>query len=219
MAAIKQVNIVPAPVPVVRPGDPHVELARLAELHVEARETAILANLLGRAPYAMVALAVAAGTAIAVSAASMPTAQIATWLVLMIAGLGAMARAYGQAIAAPFERPALKSFAQDLTAITLYLGFVWGAGAFLVLPPSSGIFTSLFFAAGMSALFAGLARERNIALCFLAPASLLTAFACVLGTGGALAACLVLIAGGAVAATVMLAARWTASPSPALQPG
>ncbi len=219
MAAIKQVNIVPVAVPVSRPGDPHAEIAHLAELHAEAYETALLANLLGRAPYAMVALAVAAGLTVAFAAASMPAAQIVTWLVLMIAGLGAMARAYGQAIAAPFERAALKSFAQDLNAITLYLGFVWGAGAFLALPPGSGIFAGLVFAAGMSAIFAGLARQRSIALCFLAPASVLTAFAAVLGTGGALGAAIVLIGGGAVAGAIWFASRWPGNARPALQTG
>jgi hypothetical protein len=216
MAAIEQLNIVEVAVPVPQAPDPHAELAHLAELHAEARETALLANLLGRAPYAMVGLAVAAGISVAFAAGAMPADQIVAWLILMIAGLGAMARAYSRAIAAPFERATLKSFSQDLTAITVYLGFAWGAGAFLMLPTLIP-FSAVTYAAITSAGFAALLRERNIALGFLVPVSVLSALACVIRPlpGGVLAGFLVLAACASVAGLIALAARFTA-PRPQL---
>lgn len=219
MAAIKQVITIGGAVPAPKPSDPHSELTRLAALHVEAQETALLANLVGRAPYAMMGLAIAAGISVAFAADAMPSAQIAAWLILMIAGLGAMARSYSRAIAAPFERAALKAFEQDLTAMSVYLGFAWGAGAFLMLPTVIP-FSVVTYAAITSAGFAALLKDRNIALCFLAPASALSALACVLRPlpGGSLAAALVLAASAAVAGAVVFAARM-AAPRPSLQPG
>lgn len=219
MAAIKQVSIVEGAVPAPKISDPHSELARLAALHTEAQETALLANLLGRAPYAMMGLAIAAGISVAFAAADMPAAQIAAWLILMIAGLGAMARAYSRAIAAPFERAALKAFEQDVTAMSVYLGFAWGAGAFLMLP-SLIPFSAVTYAAITSAGFAMLLKDRKIALCFIGPAATLSALACVLRPlpGGSLAAVLVLAASAAVACAVVFAAR-IAPPRAALQAG
>ena len=212
MAVVEQVNTREGAVPVPRDAEPRGDLGKLAALHAEARETAILANLLGRAPYAMVALAVAAGLSAALSAASMPAAQIMTWLVLMIAGLAAMARAYAHAIAAPFERATLKSFSQDLTAITVYLGFAWGAGAFLILPKVIP-FPAVSYAAITAAGFAFLLRDRNIALAFLGPAAALSALACIVRPlpGASLAGLLVLAASAAVAGAILLAARMAQS--------
>jgi len=216
MAIVEQVNTAEGAIPAPRPSDPQSELARLAELHSEAIETALLANLLGRAPYAMVGLAVAAGISVAFSAGDMPAGGIVAWLILMIAGLGAMARSYSRAIAAPFERAALKSFSRDMTAITVYLGFAWGAGAFLMLPTIIP-FSAVTYAAITAAGFAALLRDRNIALGFLVPASVLSALACVLRPlpGGALAGLMVLLACAAVGGCVVLASRLG---GPRLQP-
>ncbi len=219
MAAISQVTIEEGALPAPSRTGPHTELARLAALHAEAQETALLANLLGRAPHAMVGLAVAAGLSAAFAAGQMPGAQILAWLFLMIAGLGVMARSYSRAIAAPFERAALRSFERDLTALTLYLGFAWGAGAFLMLPTAIP-FSAVSYAAITSAGFAVLLKDRNIALCFLGPAGALSALACVLRPlpGGPLAAVLVVAFSACVAGAILLAAR-VAAPRPALQPG
>ena len=56
---------------------------------------------------------------------------------------------------APFQRPSLKSFARDVSAILLYAGFAWGAGAFLVLASDAGIFPTVLFAAAHSLAMAG----------------------------------------------------------------
>jgi len=219
MALIKHADITPQPGFV--PASPRDDIARLAQLHREAEETALLANLLGRAPYAAVALAICAGLAVAFAATEMPATRTVTWLVLMLVGIGALVRSYGQAITAPFERAALKSFAQDLMALTLYMGFAWGAGAFLVLPGDVSPLVTLAFAGGVPALFAILLRDRDASLCFLAPVAGLSAFACLLRplSGSVLTLALVFIACGAVAGAILLGQRLAARPLTDLQPG
>src|ERR1700735_955167 len=86
------------------PSAHRASLAQLAMLHDEARETAVLANLLGRAPYAALALAGMALVTAALSFAQSFTPALITWLVLVAAGIGAILRAYAYTIKAPFER-------------------------------------------------------------------------------------------------------------------
>jgi len=158
-----------------RRDDPRIRLAQLARLYDEAQETALLANLLGRAPQTAFALAGCALLAAAFSFGAMPAVEIAVWLVLMGAGIAAIWRAYARAIRAPFERATLKEFAGDLSAILFYAGFAWGAGAFLALPAQPAAL--LLFAAVPCALVAGLLRARIQALCFLVPVGALAACA------------------------------------------
>jgi len=159
-----------------RRGDPRIRLAQLARLHDEAQETALLANLLGRAPQIAFALAGCALLAAAFSLGAKPPVEIAVWLVLTGAAIAAIWRAYARAIEAPFERATLKGFAGDLSAILFYAGFAWGAGAFLALPSQSAAL--LLFAALPCALVAGLARAQ--ALLFLVPVGALCAGAALL---------------------------------------
>lgn len=184
-------------------------IARLAELHAEAQETARLANLLGRSVHAAIALVVMGIAAMALVGAI--TAESLTWLGFVLIGAAAITRAWHRTMQQPFERAALKSFSQDLDAIMAFAGTAWGAGAFLLLPADASLVTVLLFAAGSSALVAVLLREYRPALHFLAPATALASFACVLRPlpASALGAALVLIACGAVAAAAILAGRWT----------
>ena len=197
----------PRPAP-ARSGMP-AEMARLATLHAEAEETARLANLLGRAPHAAGLLTLGAGLAAATAFSATQQAALAAWLVLMLIGIGAIARAYGQAIRAPFERAPLAAFADDFTALLTYAGFAWGAGAFLVLPAATGPIAAAGFAVIPAALVAGLLRTRLTALAFLAPCATLSAFAMVLRPlpGGVLAAALTVLAAGAIAAAALWADR------------
>jgi hypothetical protein len=185
-------------------------IARLAELHAEAQETARLANLLGRSVHAAVALVVMGIAAMAFVGAV--SAESLTWLGFVLIGAAAITRSWHRTMQQPFERAALKSFSQDLDAIMAFAGTAWGAGAFLALAASADIATVLLFAAGTAAVIAVLLREHESALHFLAPVTALTSFACVLRPlpAGALAAALILIACSAVAMAVMIAARWNA---------
>lgn len=197
-----------APAP-LQPSPPQAEIAKLAALHREAEETAHLANLLGRAPYAAGVLALAALLAAAAAFASMPAIQIAVWLALMALAPGAIAKSYARTIRAPFERAPLAVFAQDLAAILAYAGFAWGAGAFLVLPASAGPLAAVAFAALPPALVAASLQTRETALFFLGPVTMLSAFAMVLRPlpGGVLSAALTLFAAAAVAGAVLWLAR------------
>lgn len=137
----------------------------------------MLANLLGRAPQVMAALGGSAMLIAALTYGATPLARVAVWLVLLSAGLAAIWRSYGRAIASPFERATLRNFAADLTAILFYAGFAWGAGAFLVLPAWWGTAAVAAFAAGPCALVAGFLQSRAQSQSFIAPAAVLTALA------------------------------------------
>ena len=190
-------------------------LTRLSQLHDEAAKTALLANLLGRAPYAVAALAMAALLTATLVASTAPIAELATWLVLVAAGVFAAARAYTKAIRAPFELSSLQGFARDLSATLVFAGFAFGAGAILVLPANTSLLTLLAFGAGTSAFVGGFLRVRDMALCFLIPAMTLSAFAAILRPfqGGVADMASMLVVGVAVAVAVQLAERLTLRPS------
>jgi len=194
---------------------PSLGIAQLALLHDEARETALLANLLGRTSYAAGALAVAALAAVLLMRGTMPVAEPAVWIVLMLIGVGAMARNYARAIQQPFERGVLREFAYDLNAIAIYAGFAWGAGAYLVLGPQTSPLALAAFAAVVPAIMAVTLRTREISLGFLAPVAGLSAFAAVLRPlpEGPLAAAFVLIACAAVGGAIFWAGRVSAAAS------
>jgi len=154
-------------------------LSRLAVLHDEAAETAHLANLLGRTPWAAAAVGVAGLLTIVLSLRSMPSPPLALWLAWMVVAVGVTARIYGRAIASPFDRDNLKGFARDLSAILMFTGTVWGAGVTLALPPDASMAASIFYVAGTSAAVAAALRVRDVSFCFLVPAMVVGAL-CVL---------------------------------------
>lgn len=179
--------------------EPTAEIARLAALHQEAEETARLANLLGRSSSSGLFLALAAAFVLALTMLSAAPEAATAWLGLMALGLGVLARLYLKAIRAPFERSVLARFAADLNAIQTYLGFAWGAGAFLLLPTDCGLVAALAYGAIPAAGLLAFLRAREPSLAFLVPAGTLSAFAMVLRPlpNGALAAALaVLITAG-----------------------
>jgi len=190
-------------------------VAKLAVLHAEAEETARLAGLLSRALHAAIALPLAATLVIALSSGASVAPRVA-WAVLVAVASLAIARAYANAIGRPFERAALHAFAQDLTAVLVYCGVAWGAGAFLVLPGSAPVGSALVFAAVPAIGIGLLLRERRAVLFFLAPVAALTSFACVLRQlgDGTINAALVLIASAIVAAGLILFHRRETSISP-----
>jgi hypothetical protein len=197
--------------PQIEPHLPEAEanpLAKLALLHAEAEETARLANLVGRSLHlALLLPALCLFTAALAQGVSLASQMV--WGVFIAFATVALLRAYATAIAAPFERPVLKTFAKDMSAILLYAGFAWGAGAFLALPAGTSFAASIIFAVAPSLAVAILLREQEAAFLFLAPAAMLSAFAAVLKpfAGGALDAGLILLAAGAIAGAAVLAAQ------------
>ncbi|HEY2033332.1 MAG TPA: hypothetical protein VGH02_06555 [Rhizomicrobium sp.] len=202
-----------APRPRENLAQPQTGLAQLALLHDEARETALLANLLGKTSYAAGALAIAALAVVLSARGTMPVVEPAVWLVLILIGVGAMARNYARAIHQPFERGVLREFAYDLNAIAVYAGFAWGAGAFLALGPQTSALEITAFAAIVPAIMAVTLRTREISPGFLAPSAALCALAAMLRPlpQGPVAVAFVLIACAAVGGAIFWADRFSVS--------
>jgi len=194
--------------PEQRAESPHAKLATLTRLWEEAEETARLANLLGRAPYAAAVLAVAGIATTALSSPKGP-AQSITWLVLVMAAIAAIAHAYWRTIRAPFERGPLRAFAQDLDAILLFAGFAWGAGSLLVLPEGTSLATLALFGAGLPTAILAILKAYRPSLLFLAPAAGLTGFSALVGPhpGGAVLAGALLSVSAALALAVLAIER------------
>ena len=198
---------VPSPTPESAATPAHAYLARLSALHDEAAETAHLANLLSRAPWVAGLLGLAAlGTGL-LSAGAVSSVSLGTWLLLVTVAVAAIARSYGKAIEAPFDRAALKAFARSLSAILLYAGAAWGAGLFLALPDSVGLAGTMAFAATISAFVAGILRARDMAFSFLVPATAIGAFCTLMRDANLTDALGILAAGLLVAAAATLLER------------
>ncbi|MBU6297324.1 MAG: hypothetical protein KGJ79_07865 [Alphaproteobacteria bacterium] len=188
--------------------EPATAIAKLARLRTEAEETARLANLLGRSLYTAIILPVLGALTIGLAEGMSLSSQL-VWGGFVALGAVAMLRSYAHTISEPFERPALKSFAKDLSAILLYNGFAWGAGAFLALPTATGMAAAILFAIVPAAAVALLLREREAVFLFLAPVATLASFASVLRpfADGALDAALILVACAVVAGLTLLIDR------------
>jgi hypothetical protein len=205
----------PASAPSAPPliGPAYAYLARLASLHDEAAETAHLANLLGRAPW----IAGFLGTAsIAVALVAPWTVALAVWLGLMAIGLAAIGHNYTKAIAAPFDRNALRTFARSFSACLIYAGAAWGAGLFLALPAS--LAGAIAFPALAAAVLAFVLKARDLAFSFLVPATLMGAF-CVLMQNGNTAAASGIVAAGLVVAGITLLFERLSQATPRPQAG
>lgn len=197
------------------PQQPRYDITHLSRLHDEARDTAMLANLLGRTPYAASGLVAAACLTLLSVRGAMPVTEKAIWLVLILLAAGAMMRCYLRAIGRPFEHGALREFAYDLNAICICAGFVWGVGGFLALGPQTPLWMTVLCAAGLPAFFAAFLRTREISLGLLAPAAMLFAVAAMLRPlpEGMLAAAFVLIASAAMAGAIFWIDRLFSAPS------
>jgi len=189
-------------------------LAKLKVLYGEAEETAHLANLLGRSAYVGMALPFLAMVTMGLAVDMSPAPQL-VWLVFVGAVALAMLIAYRHAIKSPFEPAALKTYAKDLSAILLFAGFAWGAGAFLALPAATPASAAIVFTLLPAAIIAALLRDRDALFLFLAPVTALTVAACLLKpfAGGAWAAGLVVVAAALLVGAARLYERLTGIPS------
>lgn len=185
-------------------------IAKLKLLHAEAEETARLANLLGRSGTVGITLPVLAITTMGLSITMNPAPQM-VWVLFVGAVALAMLLAYRHAMKRPFERAALQDYAKDLSAILLFAGFAWGAGAFLALPASTPAVAAISFAVLPAGIVAYLLRDRDALTLFLAPVTALTAAACLLKpfASGWIAAGLVIATAVALVGVVHLYERLT----------
>lgn len=193
------------------PDDPSRVLHRLSRLHEEAVETAQLANLLGRAPFAAWLLIVGLAVVALTSAGSVPTAPLTLWCFFTAVSAIAVLRLHRRTIVASFELMPLRAFAADLEAALLYAGFAWGAGGFLALPSGSTPLTVMLFAAGTAAGIGAVLWARP-SLYFLVPAVILPTMAALLRPlpDGPLAATLALLLGAMVGGGTLLSGWFAA---------
>jgi len=189
-------------------------IARLKLLHAEAEETARLANLLGRSLHAGIALPVLGILAVGLADDVNPASQL-VWCGFVAVISAAMLLAYRHAMQQPFERVVLDNFAKDLSAILLFAGFAWGAGAFLALPVGTSAVAAVAFAVVPAAIVAYLLRDSEALYLFLAPVAALTFAACLMKpyAAGLVAAALVACACAAVAGLTLYLNRVTGAAS------
>jgi hypothetical protein len=185
-------------------------LERLNRLHDESVETARLANLLGRVPYAAVVLMLGYATVVIASLGAIPFITLALWGVFVAAAVIAMLRVRHQAITSAFDLLTLRAFALDLNAVMLYAGFAWGAGAFLGIPGTGEAASLAGFSLGGATLMGVVLRARGATLYFLIPSVLLASAAAFFGNAGLGATGLILASGLAIIAAVEIFERTTA---------
>jgi hypothetical protein len=167
-------------------------LGRLTQLHAETSEAASLSRFLHAAVGAGAVLTLMG--CLAVTFASGATLQLEfAWSLLVLAGVGAMLRTYIKSVAQSLDRPPLRESAKDLRAVMFYVGFAWGAGAFLLLGNNPIPFTGLCFALLPSILMVPLLKDRRASLAFIAPVTMLTAAAILLQPWSDAAAALVML--------------------------
>ena len=148
---------------------------RLRRVHDEAAEAARLANLVGRSLPAAILIGAFAGAALLVARAE--AVHAVSFAILVSMGVGALLYAYAKCARAPFAASQLRAFAGDLDAVMLYLGFAWGAGAFLILPANADAAVAVLFSASVPALIGVTLRKREPVFMLAAPAALMTAAA------------------------------------------
>lgn len=193
-----------------RRGDaaPQPSLARLSQLHAETSEAASLLRFL-HSPVSVGAALVLMGALALIFAGGAGFQAEFGWSVLVLIGVGAMLRAYIKSTAQAFDRAPLRQSARDLRAVLFYLGFAWGAGAFLLLGDNPVPLVGLCFAVLPSVLLLPLLKDRAASLNFILPVTSLTAIAILVEPWGSapLAVSMLLVAEGSLACGLLLSGR------------
>jgi hypothetical protein len=143
-------------------------LDQLARLHRESRETSRLARFLASSVHAaflfmlMSALVLFLGRTETIGRGF-------SWALMILVGVLALLECYIRTHAALFSG-APSARAKELRMVFLYMGFGWGAGAFLVLPADPGILAVLLFVALPGAALAFLLPDAVGFTFFMVPA-------------------------------------------------
>jgi hypothetical protein len=162
---------------------PVVALDRLSLLHREAGHSLRLSHFLARTPAVCIVLMLTGAVALVwagLGGGGTLKADFA-WAALVLLGVIAMTRNFIRGYARSLRRVPLEEAAADLRALLLYTGVVWGAGAFLLMPGLPAPALVFSFAAAPSLILTLVLRDAKGALAFVAPASLITASAALLG--------------------------------------
>jgi hypothetical protein len=162
---------------------PNDALDRLAVLHREGARNLQLSQFLARSPVACVLLMLIGALALlwaGFSGGGTLKADFA-WAALVLLGVIAMTRNFIRGYARSLRRVPLEEAAADLRTLLLYLGVAWGTGAFLVMPGLPAPALVFSFAVAPSLALALVLRDPKGVLAFVAPATLATAAATLLG--------------------------------------
>jgi len=183
-------------------------LTRLSQIHSESSETQKLGRFIVSAVPAAAAL-LALGALALGFAGEAGIKQEFAWSLLVLAGVSAMLRSYIKSTAQGFDRVPLREAAKDLRAVWFYSGFVWGAGAFLLLGDNPVPIMGLCFAVAPSVMLLALLRDKAAKLSFIAPVTVLTAAAMILDHWGGMtvALAMLLIVQGSIIAGLVLSGR------------
>lgn len=190
-------------------------LERLAKIHAENSQAARQAIFLQGAVHAA-SILILSGVAVLAFAAGTGLAAGFAWSVLVLAGVAALLWSHIRDVASGAGPAPLMLAAKELRIILFCAGLAWGMGAFLVLAPDAGPVAMLLFAGVPSLLLSLVLQDRDGALAFLTPVTVLCATAPVL-TGWPLAApdaglevALLLMLQSGIAARCILRGRKTA---------
>jgi len=154
---------------------PREAIARLAELHGQAAETARITRLVERATGAVLALGL--GASVVAAQWDGALGPILAWLILIGAGLLAVFHAYDDSATRPLELAHVRPLERAVSAIMLYTGLAWGMASFLLLPGDASLQLLLVLSAGVSAVVYLVLRAPAVGTCFLIPVTLMPAIA------------------------------------------
>lgn len=146
-------------------------LDQLARLHRETRETSRLARFLASSVHAAF-LFMLTSALVLVLGRSQTIGRDFSWALMILIGVLALLECHIHVHAALFSA-APSARVRELRLVFLYLGFAWGAGAFLVLPADPGILSVFIFIALPSAALAFLVPDATAFTLFLVPAGLM----------------------------------------------
>jgi len=147
-------------------------LDQLARLHRETRQTDRLARFLASSVHAAL-LFMLSTMLVLLLGRTESLGRDFSWALMILMGVLALLECYVRTHAALFSgAPAAR--AKELRLIFLYMGFAWGAGAFLVLPPDPGTLAVIPFMTLPAMALAFLLPDAMGFTLFLAPAGLMT---------------------------------------------
>ena len=155
------------------PSLPLDALEQLVRLHRETLETNHLARFLASSIQAAFLFMVMA-TLVLLLEPGQTLGRDFSWALMILAGVLALVHRYIGTHAALFSNTPLERTAKELRLVFFYMGFVWGTGAFLVLPVQAAPLTVVLFAVAPGLALAFVLADAMGSALFLIPAGLMT---------------------------------------------
>lgn len=160
------------PLPVL----PIAALDQLARLHAETSEASRLAKLLRNSIHAA-SLFMLMGACVLLLGGGPTIGQNFSWAALGLLGVVGLIYSHIRVNAATFDRAPVWIAARNLRLTLFYLGLVWGAGAFLAMPPELPTPQAILFAVMPALLLTIVLNDKAGLAAFQAPAGALTILA------------------------------------------